>query len=138
MFRQFSLLLATALLTALSFSCKKNNDSTGTNTLFYGKWKTSYNDTIEFTHENGKDYVIYDESMSPAVPFNARKQFRYSMGKLDIEMPPGYPGIGMFPGYRTLNSFTWNNPGQSFTIQGVEWFMFLSSTTTYFTFTKIP
>lgn len=140
MLRRFSLLLTTALLIALSFSCKKNSDSnsTGSNTLFYGKWKTSYNDTIEFTHENGKDYVTYDESMNPSMPFTTKRKFRYSLGKLHIEMPTGWPAPGVDPNYRKLDSFNWTVPGQSFTIQGVEWFLFISSTTTYFTFTRIP
>lgn len=137
MLRHFSFFVTATLLTAISFSCKKNSDSTGSNTLFYGKWKTDYNDTIEFTHENGKDYVIYDESMSPAVPFDAKKQFRYSLGKLHIQMPPGYAGSGLYSGFRTLNTFTWNVPGESFTVQGIEWFLFISSTNTYFTFTRI-
>lgn len=137
MLRRFSFVPIAALLTTFFFSCKKSTDSNGSNTLFYGKWKTSYNDTIEFIHENGKDYVIYDESMSPAVPFNSKKQFRYSLGKLHIEMPTGWPAPGVVD-FRKLDSFNWIITGQSFGVQGVEWFLFMSSSSTYFTFTKIP
>ncbi|HEX2630258.1 MAG TPA: hypothetical protein VHM26_14625, partial [Chitinophagaceae bacterium] len=97
MLRRFSFILTAALLIALSFSCKKNSDSQGSNTLFYGKWKTSYNDTIEFTHENGKDYVIYDESMNPSMPTDTKSEFRYEWEKLHIRMPASWSGMGMYP-----------------------------------------
>lgn len=115
------------------FSCKKNNDSGGE--LFYGKWETSYGDTIIFARENGKDILTFDYSMNPFMPATTKRQYTYSNNKLTIKIPEGYPTTEVF---RILNSFSWIQQGQSFSIQGVEWFAFMSSTQTYFTFTKIP
>ena len=113
------------------FSCHKDNllkaDS------FYGQWKTSYGDTISFSKESDKNILTYDLSMNALSPVDAKNEFTYRNNKLGIK--DGFNGTNDF---RILQSFSWIQEGESFTIQGIEWFNFLSSTQTYFTFTKIP
>jgi len=116
------------LFSCILLSCKKD---AAENELLYGKWKTSYGDTIKFARESNNDILTYDASMNPVQPVDTKTDFRYINGKLEIKR---YPGMADFS---RLETFKWKNVGQSFEVQGVEWFMFLSSTTTYFTFTKI-
>ncbi|HEX7906272.1 MAG TPA: hypothetical protein VF487_20500 [Chitinophagaceae bacterium] len=113
------------------FSCSKENQVEYQQ--FYGKWKTSYGDTIEFKKENGKSVLIYNELMNPSLPVAVKREFRYNNNKLAIKLP-GYPSTDE---YREFQTFAWIQAQQSFTIQGIEWFNFLSSTQTYFTFTRI-
>lgn len=125
-----SLLFCLSLgFSTILLSC--NKDNTGENNSLYGKWKTSYGDTITFAKENSNDILIYDASLNPVLPVDTKTDFRYVNGKLEIKR---YPGFDDF--YR-LETFKWKTEGQSFEVQGLEWFMFISSTTTYFTFTKI-
>jgi hypothetical protein len=137
MLSRFFLLPAALLMLAVFVSCKKNKDSDNSTSLFYGKWKTSYNDTVEFKRENGQNVLIFDESMNPSMPMTTTRPFRYSLGKLYMKMPGGLISTG-FADYRELESFSWIVPGQSFTVKAYQWFLFISSTTTTFTFTKIP
>lgn len=124
-----------ALLIILSFyvincsSCQQ--DDIPANNSLYGQWKTSYGDTITFSVENGKNILTYDMSMNPDLPVHTKKEFNYSGNKLGIL--DGLNGND----FRTLQTFKWTEEGKSFEVQGVEWFLFLNSTNTYFTFTKI-
>lgn len=133
MLRRLLFVMASFIMILSVFSCKK--DELAANAVFYGKWKTSYGDTIEFARENGKDILTYDESLNPFMPTNTKREYRYHLDKLAIKMPDGYPAISAF---RVFQSFTWIQEGQSFSLQGIEWFLFMSASTTYFTFTKIP
>lgn len=108
------------------FSCKK--DSVANPDPFFGQWTSSYGDTIEFSKQNGKNVLLYDESLNPTMSVTSTKEFRYKDEKLEIIRGSEF--------YR-MQSFKWNEIGKSFEIQGVEWFQFMSSTTTFFTFTKI-
>jgi uncharacterized protein (DUF2147 family) len=120
---------AVLLIIAFTFSCKKDN---GLNEeAFYGKWKTSYGDTISFVKENGKNILIYNVSLNASLPTNVKKEFIYKNHKLGLK--EGWNGDD----FQVLQTFTWKKPGKSFEVQGIEWFGFLSSTQTYFTFTKI-
>lgn len=110
-------------------SCKK--DAAAENELLYGKWKTSYGDTITFARENRSNILTYDVSLNPTLPVDTKTDFRYVNGKLEIKK---YSGLA---DYSRLETFKWKSVGQSFEVQGLEWFTFISSTTTYFTFTKI-
>lgn len=124
-----SLLVCLVVLSIVLLSCKKDNMAEYD--MLYGKWKTSYGDTITFARENSNDILTYDVSLNPVLPVDTKTDFRYINGKLEIKR---YPGLTDFS---KLETFKWKNIGQSFEVQGVEWFMFLSSTLTYFTFTKI-
>jgi hypothetical protein len=131
--RKHILLAGCYFLIAISiFSCKKEK-GTGTES-FLGKWKTSYGDTILFARVNGKNMITYDRSMNPSMPLTSDYEYAYQNNKLGIK-----DGIASIPGgFRFFQSFKWLDRGRSFEIQGVEWFLFLSSSGTYFTFTKIP
>ncbi len=112
-------------------SCNKNDSDN--NALFYGKWKTSYGDTILFSNEGSKDMLRYNVSYSPAVPGSGHYEFTYRNNKLG--MKDELSTLGRF---RFLQSFRWLETARSFEVQGIEWFTFMSSTATYFTITKIP
>jgi hypothetical protein len=133
MYRRFLIVIVSFVTIAVHSSCKK--DKISGPGLFYGKWKTSYGDTVNFAWENGKNILTFDNSMNPQMPVTTKQEYRYEGNKLSIKMPDGYPAISVF---RTFQSFDWVEEGKSFTIQGIEWFMFLSASSSYFTFTKIP
>jgi hypothetical protein len=130
--RRKTLLHGLAFLIAVSvFSCKKESDIT--DSTFLGKWKTSYGDTISFSLAGSKKIIRYDRSMNPSFPMTSEFEYTYRNKKLGIK--DGYSAT--LDGFRFFQSFKWLDEGKSFEIQGVEWFLFLSSTLTYFTFTKI-
>lgn len=125
------LLIAFLIVLTFLFSCKKDKNETNAVT-FYGKWKTSYGDTVTFTRVNGKNVIRYDASMNPGLPMQTTEEYTYRNNKLGIRS--SFSSIGDF---RMMNTFQWIDEGRSFKIQGVEWFVFMSSTATWFTFTKI-
>jgi hypothetical protein len=108
-------------------SCQKEDVTPA----IYGQWKTSYGDTITFSKENGKDILTYDLSLNASRPVDTKKEFIFRDNKLGIL--DGLNGND----FRMLQSFNWKQQGLSFEVQGVEWFLFVNSTNTYFTFTKI-
>ena len=118
------------LMVVLFFSCEKNKETSAS--TFYGKWKASYGDTIEFFYSGGKNVLYYDQSMSPAVLLPAAYEYTYRNGKLGVK-----DGLSGLADFRIYQSFRWIQEGQSFEVQGVEWFPFISSTLTYFTFTRL-
>ena len=117
------------LFNAAFASCRK--DSTDTPEIFYGNWKTSYGDTINFSLNNGTNTILYNNSMNPAMPQRISHEFTYRDNKLGIK--DGFNGSD----FHFFQSFKWVQPGQSYTIQGVDWFNFVNSSSTVFTFTKI-
>jgi hypothetical protein len=112
-------------------SCKKekNNESS----LFYGKWKTSYNDTIVFSSPGGRNLLTYNMSMNPLLPSTSSYEYTAPVDKLAKKDWRNAAGDFIF-----FQSFRWIQKGFVFEVQGVEWFPFMSSTLPYFTFTKIP
>ena len=118
-----------AIMVITSISCQKQNVSTGNS--FYGQWKTSYGDIITFSRENGKDILTFNQSLNVDPPVATKKEFIYRENKLGIL--DGLNGND----FRMLQTFKWKRTGKSFEVQGVEWFLFVNSTNTYFTFTKI-
>ncbi|MBL7742214.1 MAG: hypothetical protein JNN00_01960 [Chitinophagaceae bacterium] len=112
-------------------SCDKQTGITVS--TFHGKWKTSYNDTIEFLRIGGKNILRYNQSMNPSLTVPANYEYTYQDNKLGVK--DGLSGLAVF---RIYQSFRWLEEGHSFEVQGVEWFPFISSTATYFTFTRIP
>jgi hypothetical protein len=113
------------------FSCKKENNNDIS--LFYGSWKTSYGDTIEFSKSGNKNMLSYDFSMNPALPTTTNHEYTYQSNKLGVKN--GRSGSNNFYFFQ---SFRWLQTSQQFEVQGIDWFPFISSTQTYFTFTKIP
>jgi hypothetical protein len=124
-----ALLAGTFIIT--SFSCDKAVSDTNP---FFGNWKASYDDTVTFALENGKNILIYDVSGSPGGPIPGitnDHEFDYKDGKFYIK-----EGIGTTSGFRHIPSFAWVEEGKQFTIEKTEWLSFISSTGK-FTFTKI-
>lgn len=126
---RYFLLVALTLL--LATGCKK--DSLNTTSQFYGHWKTSYGDTVEFRRQNGKNVIIYDATLNPSMPMRTTSEFNYQNEKLGIKNPWSSPVE-----FRYIDSFTWIQRGESFEVLGIDWFPFMSSTLTKFTFTKLP
>jgi hypothetical protein len=114
---------------AAFISCSK--DSELAPEYFYGQWKTSYGDTVIFSRKNGMNIATYNYSMNSLFPTRGDHEFAYRDGKLGLK-------ISSTSDFNFLGSFKWIQPGQSFEVQGIEWFSFLSSTLGYFTFTKLP
>jgi hypothetical protein len=122
-----------AFSAAFLIACKKNNNEDNPEaSLFYGKWKTSYGDTIIFSSSNNKNMLNYDISLNPAFAPRANNEYTYKDQKLGVKDGFGSPGS-----FRFFDSFRWIQRGSEFEIQGIQWFMFISSMGTYFTFTKI-
>ncbi|MBS1576482.1 MAG: hypothetical protein JST09_14355 [Bacteroidetes bacterium] len=124
------LLFFISSLVILIFNACRQDDVPENNPL-YGQWKTSYGDTITFSIENGRNILTYDMSLNASMPVDTKKEFIYRDNKLGLL--DGLNGND----FRMLQTFKWKEQGKSFEVQGVEWFLFISSTTTYFTFVKI-
>jgi hypothetical protein len=112
------------------FGCKKQS-LTGADQL-YGNWKTSYGDTIRFSKQGHKDVITYDMSMNPTMPLRTTKEYSFENNRFGIK-----DGMAGPVNFRYFDTFTWVSPGEQFQVLGMEWFMFISSSTTVFTFTKI-
>jgi len=127
--RSFAIILLIATIVTL-ISCAKDHQPAA-DRLLHGSWKTSYGDTITFSKENGKDILTYNMSLNPVRPMRTKKEYSFRNDKLSLNEGPGATD------FRTINTFNWKKRGRLFEVQGIEWFMFLSSAGTYFTFTKI-
>jgi hypothetical protein len=130
MLKPYLSLLFVTLLFAF-FGCKKQ--SLDSASQFYGYWKTSYGDTIRFSRQGNKNVITYDLTMNPSMPVRTTNEYTFENNKFGIR-----DGMASVTGFRYINSFAWVSPNEEFQVQGVEWFFFLSSTSTIFTFTKIP
>lgn len=128
--RYLSILFLGATFALVIFSCKKNNDDNPE--IFYGKWKTSYGDTVRFYHENGKDLLYNDHGGSPAPPADPVREYFYKQGRLSVKEAMGTGTI-----VRPLPSFKWLNEGKEFTMQAGDWFLYISTIGAVYTFTKI-
>lgn len=106
--RQYLLyfLLLTGMI-IFSVSCKKDN-AVGERS-FYGKWESSYGDTITFSKENGKNIIGYNNSMTPLLPMSLKYEYTYRNDKLGIK--DGLSGLGDF---RVFQSFAWIQAGKSY------------------------
>lgn len=101
--------------------------------MFYGSWKTSYGDTIEFFRQDDRNVLRYDYSMNPSNPTKIDQEYFYHDDKLGLKRV----WAGTSGTLYTFQSFRWIQKGQVFEVRGVEWFNFISSTQTVFNFTKI-
>jgi hypothetical protein len=128
-------ILAFLLFGGLLFlaSCDKA-DEENDGSIFFGRWKTSYDDTVLFHNQNGKNMVQYDASMNANLPAITNHEYRYIDGKFSLNHTPN-SGDDYF---WEMDTFKWLEYGKSFQVQGLQWFMFLQSTQTIFTFTRIP
>ena len=90
-------------------------------------------ENIIYVQINGKNILSYNVSLNASLPSHTQKEFIYRNKKLGLKTGVNVPGNFSF-----LETFKWHQTGKSFEVQGIEWFPFLSSTLTYYTFTKIP
>jgi hypothetical protein len=124
-------LIFLSITSTVFFSCgKENYDEAG---LFYGRWETNYGDTVMFSKPGRKNMLNYDASLNPAFAPRVNHEFTFINNKLGLKNGRNSNGSFYF-----FQSFRWLQQGWQFEVQGVDWFPFISSTQTYFTFTKIP
>lgn len=123
--------------TVITFAAACSKDSDNPEAAFYGTWVKGSNtgDTLYFYRKNGRDIMRSNQSFNPNMYAPVERVYKYEGGKLIIAYP--YSSMGIPVTYETIESFAWKNTGREFEINGFELYMFMSSTMTKFTFTKI-
>lgn len=121
-------ILITVLL--LAEACSKS--ASDGEALFYGRWLTSYGDTVVFSRQGGQNQVSFDYSMNPLMPQTSQHRFACFNQKLAIDY-----SFDPSAEFKTFDSFYWTDKGKEFKIKAFEWFNFVSSTQSWFTFTRI-
>lgn len=123
------------VITVITLAAACSKDSDNPEAAFYGTWVKGSNtgDTLYFYRKYGRDIMRSNQSFNPGMNAPFEQEFRYINGKLAFQ--PAWSG-GLQ--YHPIESFTWKTPGREFEINGFELYMFMSSTMTKFTFTKIP
>ena len=113
-------------------SCRKNNTADN-EAVLYGTWVNTSNpgDTLHFINSNNKNMLRYNVSLNAVHPAYEESEYSYADGKLSVAV------FGAGAILHSINSFTWKQPGQSFEVQGIQLFMIMSSSSTYFTYTRI-
>ena len=126
-----------AVLILLSFilpfaGCKK--EPAGTESDLYGTWikGTNAGDTLQFMRKNNRNIMRMNESFNAGMPVYTEKEYSLRNGVLKIRS-----FVPVSQDYYSITSFTWTVPGNEFTILGFQLFMFMSSTSTSFTYRKI-
>lgn len=112
--------------------CKK--EIAGTESDLYGTWVKgpNFGDTLHFMRKNNQNIMRINESFNIAMPVYTEKEYTLRNGILKIKnFSPGSQD------YISINSFTWTQVGSEFRILGYQLFMFMSSTSTSFTYRKI-
>lgn len=129
--KKMSRLVIIVVLFVILASCNKGDNDDAR--ALYGVWVkgSNYGDTLWFTEKNGRHIMQQTEIMN-ALPVKTEKEFQFHKGKLSIQVFA--PASSEF---RTINSFTWINRGNDFRILGIELFMYMSSSNTYFAYHKI-
>lgn len=123
------------IVIALAFivvSCSK--DDTASESALYGTWVkgTQAGDTLRFMRKNNKYIMLQNESFNAGMPNYTEKEYRFRNGRLSIKI---YAPSSQ--DFYPVDSFSWTQVGSEFTIQGIQLFMFMSSTQTYFTYRKL-
>lgn len=128
------LLYSILVITAITFAAACSKDSDKPEAAFYGTWIKGSNtgDTLRFYQKNGKNIMWSNQSFNPGMHAPFEQEFKFIDGKLAFQ--PAWSG-GLQ--YHPIESFAWKIPGRKFEINGFELYMFMSSTLTKFTFTKI-
>lgn len=127
------LLYSMLVITAITLAAACSKDSDNPEAALYGTWVKGSNtgDTLYFYRKNGQDMMLSNQSFNPSMYAPVERPYKYKSGKLFIAY--SYSPLV----YDTIKSFTWKTPGSQFEINGFELYMFMSSTMTKFTFTKI-
>lgn len=128
------LLYSLLFIAAITFAACDKDSGKNEEATFYGTWVKGSNtgDTLYFYRKNGQDFMRSNQSFNPNMYAPTEHPYKYESGKLFIAYP--YSPLA----YETVKSFSWKTPGSQFEINGFELYMFMSSTMTKFTFTKIP
>jgi hypothetical protein len=129
------LLYSMLVITVITLAAACSKDSESPEAAFYGTWikGTNTGDTLYFYKKNGQNIMRSNQSFNPNMYAPVERPYRYVDGKLSV----AYSLPTFWDPYNTIESFTWKNTGRQFEVNGFELYMFMSSTLTKFTFTKI-
>jgi hypothetical protein len=128
-----------AILTIFAFtlaaSCDKDSDSTDEESILHGTWVKGNNagDTLVFYSRLGRHYLKSNQSFNPNMYAPVEREYGFRNGQLYLKYVWA-GGSEKWP----IDSFTWKVPGREFEIQGIQLYMFMSSTLAKFTFRKVP
>ena len=122
------LFMAFALLHA---ACSKNDN--GNESLLYGTWikGSQTGDTLWFLRKDGKNIIRSNQSFNPGLTMYKDEEYAFKNGKLSRVLLP------VSSAFSHIDSFTWTQEGKEFEILGYQLFLFISSTLTKFTYTKV-
>jgi hypothetical protein len=120
------------VLVSLLAACKK--DVTQSESALYGTWVKGNQpgDTLQFLEKNRKHILRQNDSFNPAMPAYTEKEYKYQNGKLSIQLFAPFSEE-----FNPIDSFRWISFGREFTLQGIQLYIFMSSTQTYFTYRKL-
>ena len=128
------LVLLWVTITGMALShCKKNYISNN-ESILYGTWikGTNTGDTLLFTNINGKNVLSYNMSFNPGLYVPTEIEYSYKEGKLNLK---NY--MSSSSGSFAINSFSWNQAGKEFELNGSELYPFMAATMLKFTYRKI-
>jgi len=130
--RALSIFLCLASLVITFANCQKSKDHDASG--LYGVWVkgSNFGDTLWFIQKNGLNVLRKAESFNAGMPVYSEKEYQFNEGKLRIQNFAPYS-----MDFYDIDSFTWTQMGTEFKIQGIQLFMFMSSTNTYFTYHKL-
>jgi hypothetical protein len=125
-------LITLIVLVSILAACDK--DGAPSEAALYGTWVkgNQTGDTLQFLRKNGKDIMRQNESFNAGLPAYTEKEYQYQNGKLSLQLFA--PSSNEF---YPVDSFRWTSFGREFTLQGIQLFIFMSSTQTYFTYRKL-
>ena len=111
--------------------CTKNTISGGED--LYGVWVKGSNagDTLRFFEKNGKNVLSYSLSFNPQLPMPTEREFKLNNDQLSLQL------LGGSRDFQPITSFKWISRRETFEIEGIEFFPFMASMRTYFTYRKI-
>jgi len=130
--KSFGVISLFMALVVVFVNCKKSKDHNAPE--LYGVWVKgpNFGDTLWFMNKNGHNIMRINESFNPVVPAYAEKEYQFNDGKLRLQRFA--PSSTEF---YDIDSFTWTQQGTEFKVQGMQLFMFMSSSITYFTYHKL-
>lgn len=124
----FPILIALVILFG---SCQKSKDHDASE--LYGVWVkgSNFGDTLWFMQKNGLNVLRKAESFNAGMPVYSEKEYQFNNGKLRIQSSAPYS-----TDFYDID-FTWTQVGTEFKVLGIQLFMFMSSSNTYFTYHKL-
>ena len=115
----------------LAIACSKNDNDN--ESLLYGTWVkgTQTGDTLWFLRKAGKNIMRSNQSFNPGLTMYKDEEYAFKNGKLSRVLAP------VSSAFSHIDSFTWKQEGKEFEVLGYQLFLFMSSTLTKFTYTKV-